>query len=255
MSATVAPSARNWRTSSQRRGTALGIEARRRLIEDENVRLVREGKGDVEAASLTAGPGASRAIGRLPQFEAVEKGCRTFTGGRARHAEGSRLERELRATGEARIAGASLRDVADPLADLPCFAGEVEAADGGAAGGGPQQRHQHAQEGRLAGAVGSPSHSAPDTRTRTPGRSRRTRPRTCRRSPRTPQAHPQSQQQAAPSASVEAGRCAVAWIPPSRVCAGRQLTWTLPPSRRSIAASFVPATMGPERPAFLIPMV
>ena len=109
---------------------------------------------DVEPAAHAARVGAGRPVrGRLE----VERGEHL---GRARlrrrlvHAVQAALDDELAAAGLGRVGRAALRHVADPLGGPPAGSrAQVDARDRRLAGGRRQQRRQHPQRRRLAGAV------------------------------------------------------------------------------------------------------
>ena len=73
---------------------------------------------------------------------------------RARHAGDARVEVEVLARGQRAVDGDRLRDVADRRAHREALRAHVEAGDERAAGARRQQRREHADRRRLAGAVG-----------------------------------------------------------------------------------------------------
>ena len=102
-------------------------------------------------------PGVRRdgAVGRRVELEHLED----LGGSRlrlpCRHAVEPRLEDELAATRLGRIGGTALGHVADAAADLGGVARQVDARDPGVARRRADERREHAQRRRLAGAVGA----------------------------------------------------------------------------------------------------
>ena len=80
----MTPSSRASRATSSHRAARLGVEARRRLVEEEHARPVHERERQVEPALHPAGVAADLAIGRLGQADALEqlvaRDCRSRRG-------------------------------------------------------------------------------------------------------------------------------------------------------------------------------
>ena len=131
----------------------LRVETGRRLVEEQDGRLVDDAEPDVEPALHPARVGARRAVGGRLEVERREhlRGARLGIG--LVHAVEPALEDELAAPGLGRIGRAALRDIADPLADRLGLAAQVGAGHGRLARRGRQQRGEHAQRGGLAGPV------------------------------------------------------------------------------------------------------
>jgi hypothetical protein len=116
---------------------------------------VHQAERDVEPAALAAGQRGARPVPEALEVEAAEQLPAAGGGVRLADAVEAGLVEELLAGAGLRQAAAALGDVADPAADADRVFEEVVAGDGGRPGGGPQQRGEHAQRGRLAGAVGA----------------------------------------------------------------------------------------------------
>jgi hypothetical protein len=110
---------------------------------------------DIEPAALTARVRLRLAIRDTLQIEGGEHFGGSALGVSGGEPVESRLEDELGAAAHSVIRPAALADVADPLADALSLAAHIEARDDGIAGGGFEERREHAHRRGLAGAVRS----------------------------------------------------------------------------------------------------
>ena len=136
------------------RRSALQVEARRRLVEEQDARAVHEREREVQAALHAARVAADAAIGRFGQPDALEQLLRAPRALGLGHALQRRLQHEVLAPGEDRVERGLLQRGADRGAHLRALADDVVAADARASAGRRQQRRQHQHGRRLAGAVG-----------------------------------------------------------------------------------------------------
>nr|BFE76100.1 hypothetical protein GCM10020092_094010 [Actinoplanes digitatis] len=134
-------------------GAVLRVEPGGRLVEEEQLRRVDQAHGDVEPAALAAGERGHRPVGDLAEAERVDQ----LGGPPPRrddlHPVRAALADQLVAAALAVPGAVALSDVADPLPHLALPADHVEARDPRGAGGRRDERGEHAQGGRLPGAV------------------------------------------------------------------------------------------------------
>ena len=131
-----------------------GIETRRRLVEKEDPRLVHQAARDLDTA-----PHAARQVLHLLVRHCVSStassssaiSCCAFG---ARNAVQLGEDDQVLLDAQLEVAGHRLRDDADRSAHAVGLVRDVEAVDARRAGGRRQQRREHPDERRLAGAVG-----------------------------------------------------------------------------------------------------
>ena len=131
------------------------VEARGRLVEEEHPRFVDQGGGQVEAALHAAGVGADPAVGGFVEADPLEQGVGALLAGGARQPLQGRLQPNQLAPGHQRVQRRLLQGDPDRGSHGAGLADHVVPGDGGPTGGRQQQRGQHADGGRLAGAVGT----------------------------------------------------------------------------------------------------
>ena len=136
------------------RAAALQVQARRRLVEEQDARAVHERQREVQAALHAARVAADAAVGGFGQADALEQLLRAARAVGLRHSLQRRLQHQVLATGEDRVERGLLQRGADRRAHLRALAHDVEAADARAAAGRRQQRREHQHRRRLARAVG-----------------------------------------------------------------------------------------------------
>ena len=116
---------------------------------------VDQADGDVEPAPLAAGQRLGLPLPQPVEVELAEQLLAALGRlGRAHPVQPGVVDDLLAGPGVG-VGGAALRDVADPAAHADRVGDQVAAGDRGGAGGGLEQRGQHAQRRRLAGAVGA----------------------------------------------------------------------------------------------------
>ena len=132
---------------------ALGVEAVRRLVEEDQARVVDEGLRELHALLHAGGVAVDLAVAGLEQADVAEDLGGALAGGGAREAADlGHVGDELRGGGVRRQA-IVLRHVADELAQGGAVAGHVEAHHLRGAGGRLEQAEEKLDEGALAGAV------------------------------------------------------------------------------------------------------
>jgi hypothetical protein len=110
---------------------------------------------DVEPSPLPARVGRDTPRGERGQVEALDQSVGSAPGlGSLQPVEPS-LKHEILAPGGELVAAAELAYVPDPGPHLGRLPGDVEASDGRGSPVARQERRQHPQRGRFAGAVGS----------------------------------------------------------------------------------------------------
>ena len=136
------------------RGACLGVEARRRLVEEEDARPVHEAHRDVEAALLAARVRAHERVRLLAEREELEElvGARRSSVGPPHPLQASLEDEVLEPRGLAVDAG-RLRHVADRAAYCAGLAAHVVPGDRGRAAVGRAQRDEDPDRRRFAGAV------------------------------------------------------------------------------------------------------
>ena len=129
------------------------IGAARRFVEEEDFRPVHECRGHRQALLEAAGQLPGRQIRERRQIELLHGPIDALAAPAPAQAIGAGEEGEVLADRELPIEGEFLRDIADPLAGGSPRAGEVDAGDAQRSAGRGEQAAEHAEGGRLAGAV------------------------------------------------------------------------------------------------------
>ena len=135
------------------RRPALRVEPGRRLVEEEDPGAVDEGEGEVEAPFHPARVAGDLAVGGVGEPDPLDQRVAAGDPLLARKAVQRRLQPHVVAGGQVRIEGRFLERGADRRPHRRAFADDVVAGDPGAAAGRRQQRRQHVDRRRLAGAV------------------------------------------------------------------------------------------------------
>ena len=151
---TVVPSSRRRPDLVPHPGAGLRVEPGRRLVEEQHLRAMDDAEPDVEPAAHAARIGAGRPVGGGLEIERREHLGRAGLARRGLFMPYSRpwMTSSPRPV-SAGIGRAALRDVADPPADLLRLAPQVDAGDRRLARRRREQRREHPQRRRLAGAV------------------------------------------------------------------------------------------------------
>ena len=137
------------------RRAALDVEARRRLVEEQNPRVVDEREREVKPTLHPTRVAADAAIGGLVQSDALEQLVAAPGSVRAREALERGLQSQVLAAGEHRVERGLLQRGTDRRAHLRALAHDVVAGDARGSRRGGQQRGQHQHRRGLSGAVGS----------------------------------------------------------------------------------------------------
>jgi hypothetical protein len=137
------------------RGTGLGVETRRRLVEEEHLGAVHEPEAHVEPALHAARVAAHDPVGGLGDAEEVEQVLDAVSQPRARHPLHAALQHQVLAARGIPIDARALRHVADRAANRIRVAHDVVPGDLGAPAVGRGQRGQYLDGCRLAGSVGA----------------------------------------------------------------------------------------------------
>ena len=111
------------------RDAHLGIEAGRRLVEEEDARPVHERHRDVEAPLHAARVAARDSVGRFVEPDLLEQVLDALLDLAAAHAEDAALEAQVLAAGERDVDAVLLLDDADPAPDARGVAADVEVRD------------------------------------------------------------------------------------------------------------------------------
>ena len=135
------------------RASALRVEARRRLVEEEDRRPVHEREREVEPALHAARVAADLAVGGEREPDPLEQLLRPGPALGAWDAVERALQPEVLAAGEQVVECGLLERGADRRADLRPLLHDVEAGDARGARRGGQERRQHVHRRRLPGAV------------------------------------------------------------------------------------------------------
>ena len=107
--------------------TALRVEARRRLVQEDDPGLVDDAECDVDAPALTSGVRLALAVGVLGQLERLQRGrSPTLRLGLA-DAVHPRVQHQLFASGRVVPRAAALRDVTDAFAHLARVLAQIHA--------------------------------------------------------------------------------------------------------------------------------
>ena len=138
--------------SSSQKSRRAGVDARGRLVEQEQLGLMQHAGGEREALLPAAGERSGELRGAAAEAQAFD---RPVDGGAAlRHAVDAGDEVEVLADREVLPEREALRHVADAPLDLAALLDDVVAEAGAGAGVGRQQPAYDADRGRLAAAVG-----------------------------------------------------------------------------------------------------
>ena len=132
------------------------VEAGGRLVEEQHRRARHQAGGEVEAAAHAARVGLDHAVGGVGELEPLEQlgGPAPWRPAGTGSAERADQHEVLRA-GEQLVEGGVLPGDADDAAHGRGVGDDVEAGDPGRAARRAGQRGEHADGGRLAGAVGA----------------------------------------------------------------------------------------------------
>jgi hypothetical protein len=131
-----------------------GVQAGRRLVEEEDPRPVHERQRQVQPPLHPAGVAADLAVRRVAQAHALDQLVAAPAPLALRHALQRGLQLHVLAPGQQRVQGRLLQRGADRRAHGGSRAHDVVARHASGARGGREQRGQHQHGGRLAGAVG-----------------------------------------------------------------------------------------------------
>jgi hypothetical protein len=132
---------------------ALRVEARRRLVEEQDPRSVGEREREVEPALHAAGVATDLAVRGQAETDASEElvdSLRTLV---ARDPVQRKLELDVLTAGQQWVEGGLLKRRADRPSHLGPLLDDVETSDPGAPRRGRQERRQHVDGRRLPGAV------------------------------------------------------------------------------------------------------
>ena len=124
-----------------------GVQGREGLVQDKKRRIGEEGHGEGEALALAAAEGAGPALEERTQAGLVEEADLALE--RAVQAVEAAPPLQVLETGQFRVDGSVLRDVADLAGAEPVAAGSLDGS-----GGGSQEAGGEAEEGGLPGPVG-----------------------------------------------------------------------------------------------------
>ena len=131
----------------------LGVEAGRRLVEEEDARPVHERHRDVEASLHPAGIAARNPVGRFLEPDLLEQVLHALLDLAAAHTEDAALQAQVLAAGERDVDAVLLLDDADPAPNARCVASHVEVRHSRRPGVGARERGEDLDRGRLARAV------------------------------------------------------------------------------------------------------
>ena len=134
---------------------SLRVETRRRLVEEDQLRHVDEADGDVQPAPLPARHRLGLPLPEPVEVELPEQLPAALGGLGGAHAVEPGVVDDLLPRARLGRGRTALGDVADPAAHADRVGDEVAPGHGGGARRGFEQRRQHAQGRRLAGAVGA----------------------------------------------------------------------------------------------------
>jgi hypothetical protein len=133
--------------------SAGGVEARRRLVEEEHRRLVHEGRAEVEPPPHPAGVGPDAPVSRVGEADTLDQRVAAPDRLGLRNAVQRGLKLHQLAAGHERVERGLLERDADRAADIAGLLHHVEPGHRRAAAGRPEQCGQHPNGRRLAGAV------------------------------------------------------------------------------------------------------
>ena len=132
----------------------LGVEARRRLVEEQDLRVVDEGPGDRQAALHAAGERLDRVRAALGELGEVEELVGALTDHRPRQPEVAPVDVEVLLHGDLHVEVVLLRAVAEAGPHRCAVGDRVEAEDPQLAAARGRGRGDHLHRRGLAGAVG-----------------------------------------------------------------------------------------------------
>ena len=135
------------------RRAAGGVEAGGRLVEEEDARLVDQRRAEVEPAAHAARVGAHPPVGGVGEADAGDQRVTALLRLGLRDSVQRRLELHQLAARHQRVERGLLERDADRAPHLRRLLDHVEAGHRGATARRPQQRGQHPDRRRLAGAV------------------------------------------------------------------------------------------------------
>src|SRR5216683_1865617 len=133
----------------------LWVELRRRLVQEHKLWMVYQAEPDTEAAFLSSRVRLDRPVRAYLQFEHLDELGGPLARGGARHSIQLALEDQLKPPNHLIVRAAGLTHVADDLAHAVGLREQVAACNPGRAAGGWEKSGEHAQGGRLAGAIRS----------------------------------------------------------------------------------------------------
>ena len=155
VSSTVHPLATRSRMVSHIWPAGARVEARGRLVEEDQGWPGDQAGGQVEAPPHAAGERRDRLAGGLGQVELLQQARRGLAGGRLGDALEPREEHEVLGGGEVLVDRRVLPGHAEQLPDDVRLTADVVAEDLAATAVDRQQRGEHLQHGGLAGTVGA----------------------------------------------------------------------------------------------------
>ena len=134
---------------------ALGVEAGGGLVEEQDAGPVHDRPGHHQPLGHAARQRRDVGLGPVGQTELLQEPVGRLAGLAARHPEVAAVEVEVLPDGELPVEGVRLRDDADDLLGPGRVGDHVDATDEGPPRGGQDPGGEHADGGRLAGAVGA----------------------------------------------------------------------------------------------------
>ena len=129
------------------------VDAERRLVEEQHLRLVDEGAGEAELLLHAARELAGEAVAERAEVREREEPLEARRALGSRHPVEVGVEAEVLLDREVGVEAEALRHVGDAVLDRLGVAGDRDAGEDRVAGGGPQHAGEHAQRRGLAGAV------------------------------------------------------------------------------------------------------
>ena len=138
-----------------KRGAALDVEAGCRLVEKENARAMHESHREIEPALHPARVAADLPVGRVRQSDAGNQLVGTLVAFAARERLQRCLQAKMLTSGQQRVERGLLEGGADRGTHVRALGDDVVARHSCHTRGGRQQRCQHVDGRRLAGAVRS----------------------------------------------------------------------------------------------------
>ena len=133
----------------------LGVQAQRRLVQKEDVRMVHQPPGDLKPPLHPARVVLHQYIRFLGQVHQLQDLGDPRLAGLSVHPVHPAVKVQVLPARELAIDGGVLEDDPDGVSDRIPLPADVEAPDGGPSGGGPEHRGQHLDDGALSRAVGA----------------------------------------------------------------------------------------------------